>query len=194
MKASQTGTMASRSGSSTRVETVVSFLRPSYRQPYERTATPTSSASEKTSTLMSIRLLGSGLTHERGLFDTSVVIALKAAELERLSTGMAVSVLTLAELAGGPPSAPDASSRARRLQRRKLAEATFEVLPFDSVCASAYGRVCAEVAAAGRKPRRGRSVDLMIAATALSHRLPLYTLNATDLRGLDGLVEIIDLG
>jgi predicted nucleic acid-binding protein len=33
----------------------------------------------------------------------------------------------------------------------------------------------------------------MIAATALAHRIPLYTLNATDLRGLDALVEIVDL-
>jgi predicted nucleic acid-binding protein len=34
----------------------------------------------------------------------------------------------------------------------------------------------------------------MIAATALAHRLPLYTLNPKDLRGLDDLIEIIDVG
>ena len=34
----------------------------------------------------------------------------------------------------------------------------------------------------------------MIAATALAHQLPLYTLNAADLRGLEDLVEIVDLG
>jgi predicted nucleic acid-binding protein len=34
----------------------------------------------------------------------------------------------------------------------------------------------------------------MIAATALAHDLPLYTLNAKDLRGLEGLLEIVDVG
>jgi hypothetical protein len=33
----------------------------------------------------------------------------------------------------------------------------------------------------------------MIAATALAHALPLYTLNASDLLGLDDLIEIVDL-
>jgi predicted nucleic acid-binding protein len=32
----------------------------------------------------------------------------------------------------------------------------------------------------------------MIAATALAYELPLYTRNAKDLHGLDGLIEIID--
>lgn len=34
----------------------------------------------------------------------------------------------------------------------------------------------------------------MIAATALTYELPIYTLNASDLRGLEELVEIVDLG
>jgi predicted nucleic acid-binding protein len=33
----------------------------------------------------------------------------------------------------------------------------------------------------------------MISATALAHDLPLYTLNARDLRGLEGLLEIVDV-
>jgi hypothetical protein len=33
-----------------------------------------------------------------------------------------------------------------------------------------------------------------LTATALVHHLPLYTLNASDLRGLERLVEIVDLG
>jgi predicted nucleic acid-binding protein len=33
----------------------------------------------------------------------------------------------------------------------------------------------------------------MIAATALAHQLPLYTLNQADLQGLDDLIEIVDL-
>lgn len=45
----------------------------------------------------------------------------------------------------------------------------------------------------GRKPRGARAVDLMIAATALAHGLPLYTRNAKDLQGLDDLIEIVDV-
>jgi predicted nucleic acid-binding protein len=107
---------------------------------------------------------------------------------------MAVSALTLAELTGGPVTARDASARACRQERLQRVESTFEPLPFDPACARAFGRVCAAVVAAGRKPRRTRSVDLMIAATALAHQLPLYTLNAADLRGLEDLIEIVDLG
>lgn len=47
--------------------------------------------------------------------------------------------------------------------------------------------------ATGRKARGTRSVDLMIAATAIAHELPLYTLNADDLYGLEGLVKIVDV-
>jgi hypothetical protein len=40
--------------------------------------------------------------------------------------------------------------------------------------------------------RGGRAVDLMIAATALAHDLPLYTKNPKDLHGLEELIEIVD--
>lgn len=135
-----------------------------------------------------------GLIPERGLIDTSVAIALGSIAADRLPLEMAVSALTLAELASGPAVALDSSVRAERQEQLQRVEATFEVLAFDPVCARAYGRVCAEVAAAGRKPRGARSVDLMIAATALAHQIPLYTLNAADLRGLGDLVEVVDLG
>jgi predicted nucleic acid-binding protein len=106
---------------------------------------------------------------------------------------MAISSLTLAELANGPAVASSDLVRARRRERVLQTEVAFEALSFDSACARAYGRVCAAVVAVGRRPGRARSVDLMIAATALAHQMPLYTLNASDLRGLEDLVEIVDL-
>jgi predicted nucleic acid-binding protein len=166
----------------------------SSRRHLQAPLTSTTGVSEKISTLTSIRLLGNGLISERGLVDTSVVVALGAIETKRLPVDMAVSALTLAELAGGPATASSDLVRVRRRERIQRAESTFETLSFDSAYARAYGRVCAEVVAAGRKPGRARSVDLMIAATALAHRLPFYTLNASDLRGLDELIEIVDLG
>jgi len=130
---------------------------------------------------------------ERGLLDTSAVIALEELDLSRLPPVSAISALTLAELASGPHAAVGVSERARRQEHVQRVEMAMETLPFEPACARAYGRVYAEVMAAGRKPRGPRTLDLMIAATAVAYVLPLYTLNASDLRGLEDLVEIVDL-
>jgi predicted nucleic acid-binding protein len=61
----------------------------------------------------------------------------------------------------------------------------------DADVARAYGRVYAAVARSGRKVRGARSLDLLIAATALAADLPLYTRNPDDFRGIDDLVEVI---
>lgn len=134
------------------------------------------------------------MTGRRGLIDTSVAIELSKAELARISAQLAVSALTVAELAGGPYAASHDLERERREHRLRQIRASVEALPFDSDCACAYGRIYEAVGGTGRKPRGARAVDLMIAATALAHDLPLYTMNARDLRGLEGLVEIVDLG
>jgi predicted nucleic acid-binding protein len=126
----------------------------------------------------------------RGLLDTSVLIALDAIDADALPAELAVSALSMAELAAGPHAASHAGERSRRQDRLQRAEATFDPLPFDNECARAYGRVFAAVVAAGRKARGPRAVDLLIAATAVAARLPLYTRNPDDFRGLDDLVEI----
>jgi len=128
------------------------------------------------------------------LLDTSVAVALDELDPARLPTEIGISALTLAELTAGPYAANDDFQRARRQNHLQHLEATFETVPFDASCARAYGRVYAAVARVGRKARGARAVDLMIAATALAHGLPLYTFNAKDLRGLEGLLEIVDLG
>jgi predicted nucleic acid-binding protein len=129
--------------------------------------------------------------HARGLLDTSVVVDLDRIDPSQLPPELAVSALTLAELAAGPHAATDADERARRQDRLQRVEVVFEPLPFDADAARAYGRIFAAVAAAGRKPRGPRAVDLLIAATALANDLPLFTRNPDDLRSLDGLVQIV---
>lgn len=128
-----------------------------------------------------------------GLLDTSVVIAVDEIDVSRLPAAIAISTLSLAELTAGPLTAADDLERVRRQNRLQRFESGVAALPFDSDCARAYGQVYAAVTGHGRKPRGARAVDLMIAATALANRLPLYTLNAGDLHGLDGLLEIVDL-
>lgn len=129
----------------------------------------------------------------RGLLDTSVVIGYDEVNPSRLPAEISISALTLAELTAGPHAVSDELKRARRQNRLQRFEAKIEALAFDPSCARSYGPVYAAVASAGRKPRGAHAVDLMIAATALAYRLPLYTLNAKDFRGLEGLIEIIDV-
>ena len=127
----------------------------------------------------------------KGVLDTSVVIDLEQFRPDELPVELAVTALTMAELAAGPAAATSGDERARRQDRLQRAEAAFEPLPFDANAARAYGRVYAAVAAAGRKARGPRAIDLLIAATALSVKLPLYTRNGADFETLDDLVEVV---
>ena len=129
--------------------------------------------------------------HERGVLDTSVIVDLDSIRPERLPVEIAMSAITMAELAAGPHATGDPAERARRQDRLQRAEAAFDPLPFDGNAARAYGRIFAAVTASGRKARGARSVDLLIAATALGAALPLYTRNGDDFRALDDLIEVV---
>ena len=126
----------------------------------------------------------------RGLLDTSVLIDLDTLDPAQLPTEVAISAITMAELAAGPHATTDADERARRQDRLQRAEAAFDPLPFDADAARAYGRVYAAVTTAGPKARGARAVDLLIAASALANSLPLYTRNGDDFQALEDLVEI----
>jgi predicted nucleic acid-binding protein len=119
-----------------------------------------------------------------------VVIDLDELDPSRLPIEVAVSAITMAELAAGPHATADADVRGRRQDRLQRAEAAFDPLPFDGDAARAYGRIFSAVVAAGRKARGARAVDLLIAAAALAAGLPLYTRNGADFVGLDGIVDI----
>ena len=129
----------------------------------------------------------------RGVLDTSVVIDLESLEPARLPVEVAVTAITMAELAAGPHTTSDPDERTRRQDRLQRAEAAFDPLPFDVNAARAYGRVFSAVAASGRKARGARAVDLLVAAVAVAAELPLYTRNADDFRSLDGLVDIVEV-
>lgn len=125
-----------------------------------------------------------------GLLDTSVVIDWDRPEVAAaLPDEVVVTTITLAELATGPHLATTPSERARRVTRLQEVEALFDPLDFDRAAARSYGEVVAAVAAAGRS-HRPRALDLMIAAIAHAHDLPLLTRNPADLAGLAGLVDV----
>lgn len=131
--------------------------------------------------------------HERGLLDTSVVIDLEKIPASSLPTEVAISAVTLAELAAGPHATSDPDERSRRQDRLQRVEAAFDPLPFDANAARAYGRVFSAVSSAGHKPRGARAVDLLIAAAACAEQLPLYTRNPADFGALDNLIEVVGI-
>ncbi len=101
----------------------------------------------------------------------------------------AVSIVTLAELQLGVLLADDPDVRAARLARFAEVEATFEAIAVDRRIASAYADL---VAAARRAGRRPRPMDGLIAATAIVHRVPVYTRD----RGYVGLpgLDVVLIG
>lgn len=135
----------------------------------------------------------------QGLLDTDIMILRKWVDPDELPAEVAISAITLAELSAGPHEVrrneeqsdyDEYAERARRLDVLQRAESEFDPIPFGVEAARIYGRVCAAVIAAGRKPRR-RVVDLMIAAVAIAEGLPLFTTNPDDFKGLDDLLTVV---
>ena len=123
-----------------------------------------------------------------GLLDTSVVIAVAAGQEVKLPDRAAISVITLGELHHGVLIADD-STRAQRLNVLAICERTFDALPVDARVAPHYGRLVSE--ARRNHGARPRVADAWIAATALSHGLPLYTRDRNFERlDLPGLVRV----
>lgn len=124
-----------------------------------------------------------------GVLDTSVLIDLAFIDPDQLPVASAVTAITMAELASGPHATEDPVERAVRQQRAQWAESAFTPLPFDAACARQYGLLYAAVRDAGRQPRR-RFADLLIAATAIGHQLPLFTRNPGDFSGLHRYLSV----
>ena len=135
----------------------------------------------------------------QGLLDTNILVLRRWIDPAELPDEMAISAVTLAELSAGPHQVrpngeqelyDEHEERARRTEALQRAESEFDPVPFDAEAARIYGRVTAAVVAAGRKPRR-RTAELMIAATAIAERLPLFTTNPGDFTGLGGSLSIV---
>jgi len=141
----------------------------------------------------------SGDRPERGLLDTNILILRRWVDGAELPDEIAISTVTLAELSAGPHEVrsndeqnayDERAERARRMSVLQRAEADFDPIPFDAEAARIYGEVSAASIAIGRKPR-ARVADLMIASIAIAERLPLFTTNPDDFRGLDHLLTVV---
>jgi toxin FitB len=125
----------------------------------------------------------------RGVLDTSVLIGVG---LPRLEGELAISAASLAELHFGVLVTADPTVRASRLRRLTGLQRCFDALPVDDEVAASYGELAAAVVAAGR-PSPARAVNLLVAATAHAHSARLYTRNASDFAGLEGLLDIVSV-
>jgi predicted nucleic acid-binding protein len=124
------------------------------------------------------------------LLDTSVIIAQADEGLDvELPEKAAISVATLAELHYGVLAAKTEEARQDRLRRLGAIESLFEPIAIDAQVGRAFATVSWTVKTAGGQPR-ARVMDLWIAATALAHKLPLYTRNGEDFRLLHEILEV----
>jgi predicted nucleic acid-binding protein len=130
------------------------------------------------------------IVHRAGVLDTSIIAALRLYDSAELPESFLITAVTLGELSHGPHATDDPLKRAGRVAVLQHVESTFEPLPYDQYAARLFGQICAAVRAAGRQPRK-RASDLMIAATAASNELPLYTANPGDFAGSEAFVEIV---
>lgn len=121
----------------------------------------------------------------RVLLDTSVLIA----EDPPPEVEAAISVATIVELHFGVLVAVDDDERALRTARLGAVESTFDPLPVTGRIAREWGRLSAAVRQRGGQPRR-RSIDLVIAATANIHGVPLLTHNIADFAIIGDLVDV----
>ena len=125
----------------------------------------------------------------RGLLDTSVLIDLGRLPAESLPDESAISSASLAELHFGVLLARTPKARLDRTRLLQHIESAYRALPIDADTARIYGSLAHALRAAGRSPRP-RVMDLLIAATAVSNGLPLFTRNRRDFAGLEGFLEL----
>lgn len=120
------------------------------------------------------------------LIDTAVAIHLRDGDPEILGRvakqeeAPALSLVSLVELRGG--AAARTSEGARRRERLAVLLRTIDVIAFDRSVVDAYADI---LTACGFS--RARTLDRLIAATALVHDLTLVTINGNDFRDIPGL-------
>lgn len=121
----------------------------------------------------------------RTLLDTSVLIS----DGLKPDDEVAISAASIAELHFGVLVAPTLEERSRRLHRLGALEAMMSPLALDAAVCREWGRLAAIVQARGGKPRR-RTIDLMIAATANVHGLPLVTHDVADFAIIEDQLDL----
>ncbi|MEU4249681.1 type II toxin-antitoxin system VapC family toxin [Amycolatopsis sp. NPDC026612] len=130
--------------------------------------------------------------HELGVLDTCAYLDLVDLDPEKLPVVHQITTVTMAELHQGVALAKNPVTKAARTEDLAAAMVDYVALPFDADASTRFGSLAALTVAAKRDPRP-RKMDLMIAAIASVRNLPLYTRNTKDFRGLESLLEVVEV-
>jgi len=122
----------------------------------------------------------------KAVLDTSVLIAQHPLSPE-VEAG--ISTISLAELHFGVLKTMDPVERARRAAHLGRIERAFKTHSLDERVARSLGQLQATVLSRGGNPR-GRTADLAIAATAMTHEAVLLTRNYKDFKLVADLVDV----
>ncbi|MEU7818583.1 PIN domain-containing protein [Pseudonocardia sp. NPDC049154] len=125
------------------------------------------------------------------LADTSVWIQPPHEGFARYAREVAVSVITVAELQHGLFTAPTPIEELNRRRRLQLLLDHYEVINLDIATTEVYGVLARMVTQQAGRKVRSRAMDLLIAATAARHGMPLLTRNAADLTGTEQAVIVV---
>jgi toxin FitB len=125
-----------------------------------------------------------------GVLGTCVYVDLGLVDPADLPLVPEITAITMAELHQGVAMARNPAVMTARAEKLGAAIVDFDPLPFDRDAATRFGTLVGLTLAAKRDPKP-RRMDLMIAAIASAHGLPLYTRNATDFKGLEDLLTVI---
>lgn len=126
--------------------------------------------------------------HSLVLLDASCVIEFPD-RLDELADEVAVSTLTIAELAYGLHNDDPLVAAAREARYREVLS-EFTPIPYSARAAHLYGAIAASVRKAGRSPRP-RRIDLMLASVAAELGAALLTRNPADFVGTERIVRVV---
>lgn len=121
------------------------------------------------------------------LFDSNVLI--DDLDLHYPDAG-GVSILTMMELAAGVYTATTVKERVKREQRYERCRATYDPYLVNLPVLESYHAIERAMRAQARTAK-SRRIDLILAATALTHGLTLVTSNLDDFAGLDDVVKVV---
>ena len=127
-----------------------------------------------------------------GLLDTCVIIDLEKLSRDQLPLDGKVATISVSELMLGIHIAKSPVEHSLRVNRLISVEANFDPLPFERRATTAFNALVGLTVAIGRSPKP-RKNDLMIAATAVANGLPLYTANVDDFKGLESMLEVVEV-
>lgn len=126
--------------------------------------------------------------HPLALLDASCVIEFPD-QLEKMADAVALSTLTVAELAYGIHHDDPLVAAAREARYRQILN-EFDPVPYSARAAHLYGAIAASVRKSGRNPRP-RRIDLMLASVAADLGAVLLTRNAADFSGIGDTPRVI---